>query len=164
MSHDLSPQDLETRLWEEIDKERFGMLGVGAHHMQPMTMFADKSAGKIWFYSNKDTDLAREAGGGAQAMLCLMSKDQDFQACIGGALTVDYEKAKVDEYWSVHVSAWFPQGKDDPGLTLLRFDVKDAQVWVSKRGPLKYGFEVAKANATHTLPDIGTKAELKLGS
>ena len=163
MSQDLSPQDLETRLFEEIDRERFGMLGVVGHHMQPMTMFADKAARKVWFYTNKNTDLVREAGGGAKAMLCMMSKDQEFQACIAGSLTEDYEKSKVDEYWSVHVAAWFPQGKDDPGLTLLRFDMQDAQVWVSKRGPLKYAYEVTKANAMHTLPDVGGKAEIKLG-
>lgn len=162
MSQDLSPEDLKTRLWDEIDEERFGMLGVVGHHMQPMTMFADKSAGKIWFYSHKTTDLAREAGSGGKAMLCLMSKDQDFQACISGTLTDDYEKAKVDEYWTVHVAAWFPKGKEDPDLTLLRFDAEDAQVWISKRGPLNYGFQLAKANATHTLPDVGTKGEVKL--
>lgn len=163
MSHDLSPQDLEKRLWEEVDKERFGMLGVPGQHMQPMTMFADKAAGKIWFYSNKNSDLARQAGSDAKAMLCLMAKDQDFQACIAGALNQDHDKAKIDEYWSAHVSAWFPDGKNDPNLTLLRFDVKDAQVWVSKKGPLNYAFQVAKANATHTLPDVGDKGEVKLG-
>ena len=125
-SPELSRPDLEKRLWDEVDENRFGMLGVVGgqpKHLQPMTMFADKNAGKIWFYTNKD---------------------------------------KIDEYWSSHVSAWFPEGKEDPGLTLLRFDPTDAQVWVSKRGPLNYGFQIAKANATHTLPDVGQSAELKL--
>ena len=33
------------------------------------------------------------------------------------------------------VSAWFPEGKDDPELTLLKLVPVDAQVWVSRGGP-----------------------------
>lgn len=163
MNQDLTPQQLETRLWEEIDKERFGMLGVGGHHMQPMTMFADKGAGQIWFFTKKSTDLAREAGGGAQAMLCVMARDQEFQACIGGSLSERSDRAKIDQYWSAAVAAWFPDGKDDPELTLLRLDAKDAQIWISKKGPLNYGFQIAKANMTGKEPDVGGRAEIKLG-
>lgn len=163
MSSDLSPQDLEKRLWEEVDKERFGMLGVTGHHMQPMAMFADKGAEQIWFYTKKSTDLSRDAGSGADAMLCLMGKDQHFQACIAGRLSQHYDKAKIDQYWSAPVAAWFPEGKDDPDLTLLRLDPKDAQVWISKAGPVKYAWEVTKANATHSLPDVGTSGTVKLG-
>ena len=36
-------------------------------------------------------------------------------------------KAKIDEYWSPFVSAWFPDGKDDANLTMLKLDLKDAR-------------------------------------
>ena len=45
---DLSPAELEERLWKEIGSERIVMLGlVGGepHHMQPMAAFGDKRAG-----------------------------------------------------------------------------------------------------------------------
>ena len=33
----------------------------------------------------------------------------------------------MDRYWNPVLSAWYPDGKDDPRLTLLRFDVDDGE-------------------------------------
>ncbi len=160
------PAKLQERLWKEIDEARFGMLGLmdgRPHHLQPMACFADEAAGVVWFYSNKTSDLARDAAGGPEAVFSLVAKDQEFQASVHGKLTLSHDQAKIDEYWSPFVSAWFPDGKDDPNLTLLRMDLTDARVWASRRGPFTYPFQVAKANATHTLPDVGGQADLTLG-
>jgi general stress protein 26 len=60
------------------------------------------------------------------------------------------------------VAAWYPDGKDDPSLTLLRFDVRDAEVWISKGGAVRLAWEVAKANLTGATPDVGTQKHLDL--
>ena len=156
------PAAMQERLWDELKNETIGMLGIvdgRPQHMQPMAVFADKAAHAVWFYTNKDTDLAGEAQG-HQAMLCIMAKNMEFQACLQGTLSLSHDKAKIDEYWSPFVSAWFPQGKDDPGLTMIRMDLSDARVWASKRGPFNYPFQIAKANMTHTLPDVGGVADV----
>ncbi len=31
--------------------------------------------------------------------------------------------------WDNNVEAWFPGGKEDPNLALLRFDVNSAELW-----------------------------------
>lgn len=157
------PAKLQERLWKELDDARFGMLGLvggAVHHLQPMALFADHANHAVWFYSNKDSDLARDAQG-HDALLCILSKDNEFQASLHGKLSLSHDQAKIDEYWSPFVSAWFPDGKDDPGLTLLRLDLSDARVWASRRGPFTYPFQIAKANATHTLPDVGGQADVR---
>lgn len=157
------PAKLQERLWDEIDHETIGMLGLvgGAeHHLQPMAVYADKANHAVWFYSNKDSDLAREAQG-HDAMLCLMAKNMEFQACLHGKLSLSHDQVKIDQYWSPFVAAWFPEGKDDPGLTMIRMDLTDARVWASRRGPFNYPFQIAKANATHTLPDVGGVADVR---
>jgi general stress protein 26 len=159
------PAELQKRLWKEIGDAKFGMLGlVGGepHHMQPMTAFADAEAHAIWFYTSKGTDLFKDTGAGHDAMLCIMAKDDEFQACLHGELMPSHDQAKIDEYWSPFVSAWFPEGKSDPNLTMMKLELKDARVWTAKRGPFRYPIEIAKANATHTLPDVGGKADLRL--
>ena len=45
-------------------------------------------------------------------------------------------------------------------LTLLRLDVTEAAVWITEGGLLKYAFEVAKANASKTTPDVGERRDL----
>ena len=157
MAHDLTPDEIKTRLWAEIDKAHIGMLGLtgAGDHMQPMAAFADKNQNAIWFYTRKTSDLARDTGEGHAAMLCLMAKDMEFQACVAGELAEDKDRTKIAEFWNANVAAWFPEGKDDPELTLLKLTPEDAQVWIARGGPLNYAFQVAKANITHTTPDVG---------
>ena len=36
----------------------------------------------------------------------------------------------------------------------------NAQVWISESGPVKFVWEIAKANATHTTPNVGSTASV----
>lgn len=161
----LDQEKLEKKLWKEIDQQKIGMLGIvgGApRHMQPMTGFCDRDRRAIWFFTRRDADLAKDVGDqGQAAMFCFMDKDRELWACLGGDLTIDDDRARIDENWSPVVAAWYPDGKDDAQLTLLRFEVVDAQVWLSAKGPMRFAYEIARANATRTLPDVGGKAELR---
>jgi general stress protein 26 len=154
---------VEKRLWKEIQDERTGMLGlVGGEpqHFQPMTAYVEEDAGQIWFFTYKDTDLAEQVAGGAKAMFVFQAKK--LWACIGGRLTLAHDRERMDRYWNPVVAAWYPEGKDDPRLTLLRLDADDAQVWISDVGPAKFAWEIAKANAQHRQPDLGGRADLNL--
>lgn len=166
MAHQHHRDDVEDRLWKEVEKTRIGMLGLTggpSRHMQPMTAFVDEAApGTIWFYVRKDADIARTAIGGHEAMFNLMTKDHDFVTCIGGTLTPEHDEARIAKFWNPVSAAWFPEGKDDPNLTLLRFDASDAEVWLSQGGPIRFAWEVAKANVTKTQPDVGERRSLDL--
>ena len=74
----------------------------------------------------------------------------------------DYDRERMDKYWNATVAAWYPNGKDDPRLTLLRLDARDAEVWISEAGPARFAWEIAKANATREQPDLGGHTRLNL--
>lgn len=155
--------DVEKRLWKEVESARFGMLGlVHSHqHYQPMTAFAEPESGQIWFFTRDDTDLAQAvAADGADAMFVVQAKDGDFQACIGGRLSRDHDTARIQRWWSPIVAAWYPDGQDDPHLTLLRLDARDAELWISKGGAIRFAWEIAKANLTDRKPDLGDRAHI----
>lgn len=155
----------EKRLWSEIDKLHTGMLGIvdgEPQHFQPMTAFADREAGRIWFFTRTDTDMAQDVATARQAMFIMQSKDQEMQACISGQLVQQLDRAKLEEFWNPHVSAWYPEGKDDPRLTMLCLQADEARIWLSEVGPIRYMFEVAKANTMGKEPDIGGVADVQL--
>ena len=165
MSKTEDTAELEHRLWREIQHVRIGMLGlVGGppRHFQPMSAFCDADEGAVWFYARKDSDLVREAGAGHAAMFNLSTKDHDFIACVGGLLREDPDPDRIARFWNPMAAAWFPEGKDDPALTLLRLTPDDAEVWVSRSNPVRLGFEVLKANLTRREPDVGGRAHLSL--
>ena len=155
--------EVEKRLWAELEQGRFGMLGAdstsdGGFH--PMTAYAEPESKTIWFYTSKETELGRAAVGGVQAMFIAMAKDQDFQACIDGYLTVSHDTLHRDKYWSPMVSAWFAEGRTDPNVTLLAFACRQADVWVSDAGALKFGWEMTKAHLIGGEPDVGGRAHI----
>ncbi|HEX6858849.1 MAG TPA: pyridoxamine 5'-phosphate oxidase family protein [Caulobacteraceae bacterium] len=158
---------VEKRLWGEIEKLHLGMLGLvdgEAQHFQPMTPFIEEHAGKIWFFTRADTDLAQDlAAGGRQAMFIVQGGQRDLQACIGGEIRTQMDRARLERFWNPHVAAWYPDGKDDPKLVMLCMDCEEARVWVSEAGPVRYAYEVAKANMTRDVPDIGGSTDITLG-
>lgn len=165
MSTDIkNDAEAEERLWKEVEADH-GTVMLGAHthpmqHFQPMTAFHEKDTGQVWFFTRTDTDLAQSIQEGKSAMMVVQRTK--FQACVGGELTLQHDPARIDKYWGPVVAAWYPEGKADPKLTLLCLDVKDAQVWLNEAGLIKFAFEIAKANATGTTPDLGSSRRLNL--
>ena len=155
---------VEKRLWDELDEARSGMLGApdAAAGFHPMKGFVERESGSLWFFTSRETDLARAVRNGVGATFIVLSRDQAFQTCIRGRLSPSLDALHLDKFWSPTVSAWFPKGKADPDLELLRLDCAEADVWVSVSGGLKFGWEIAKANLTGAAPDISGHAHLAL--
>ena len=59
------------------------------------------------------------------------SKDHYLFACISGALVEETDPAVIDRYWSNEVAAWYPEGRNDPSLLMLRFELGTAEVWLA---------------------------------
>ena len=159
---DVTPAQAEDRLWDEIKDHRTGMLmehEPHVQHAQPMTAFVEREASRIWFFTRTDTDLAKDLERGGSGMFTYQGKD--LQACIAGKMTLERDQARIDRYWNAHVAAWYPDGKDDPRLTMICFEAQDAQVWLTETGPIRYAFEVAKANMTGKTPDLGARQDLR---
>jgi general stress protein 26 len=62
-------------------------------------------------------------------MMHFASKGHDLFACISGQIQIDNNRAVIDELWNPFIAAWYKDGKDDPNLTLLRFDPAEAMIW-----------------------------------
>ncbi|RYG10185.1 MAG: hypothetical protein EON96_17125 [Caulobacteraceae bacterium] len=162
----LTAAEAEKEFWDHLKKSNTGLLGLDqpGYHAQPMTAYREEETGTIWFFTRGDTDLAKDAavGAGQSAMFHYGSKDQHVWACIHGNLSTVYDKERIDRYWNPILGAWYPEGKDDPKLTLLKFEADDGRVWVSDKGPIGFGYEILKANLTKTLPDAGGVANVNL--
>lgn len=153
--------DPEHQLFDEIDGVHAVMLGVeGAGAMQPMAPELDRTTKTVWFYTKKDTDLARSVGTGAPGILCLVGKSQDYHACLSGRIEQRLDPEVRDRFWNSVVDAWFEGGKDDPNLTMLAMKLDQGHIWASTDSTLKFGWQIAKANLTDTEPDVGVTRQL----
>ncbi|WP_420606308.1 pyridoxamine 5'-phosphate oxidase family protein [Novosphingopyxis sp.] len=128
----MDQRDIIKQFWKALDKSPFVMIGIPAQnaHSEPMTaQFDDDIPNALFFYARRDNRLATGMASHPQAMVQFTGKGHDFFACISGMLSVSDDPRLIDKFWSNAIEAWFDGGKDDPNLTLLRFDMKNAEMW-----------------------------------
>ena len=160
-SEKLSNAEAIKEFWDHLKDRSTVMLGaVGGDRLQPMTAFSEPENELVWFFTRNDTDLAVEAVGAADARLIFASKDEKVFADISGILSIDHDRGRIERYWNPVVAAWYPGGKDDPQLTLMKFEPRDGQVWVSQKGAVGFAFEITKANLSKKQPDLGGSAKV----
>ena len=128
-----SPHELEARFWKALKSDMTMMVGVDGQedgHARPMTAQLDGDRGPIWFFTSKDSTLARLTDAGDRAIATFTSKGHDLFATVHGTLAVDNDRAVIDRLWNRFVAAWYEGGKDDPKLLLMRLDAEQAEIWL----------------------------------
>lgn len=155
----------QKQLMEQIADARCVMLGSTRHndHMQPMTpqIDDDEEGHTIYFYSDKTSELGTQIlMQPGNVHMCHIGKD--YQACVKGRLSVERNPAMVDTFWNPIVAAWYPGGKTDPKMLMLKFEPDTAHVWASDKSSIGFAYEITKANLTDEMPDIGKSKEITL--
>jgi general stress protein 26 len=138
---DDSPQEIAAKFLDKLKSSPFVMIGLNdGQHSEPMTaQIDDNQPNTLFFFAGKDNRIAD----GGEAMAQFVGKGHDFFACLAGRVSVDNDRTQIDKLWNNQVEAWFPQGKSDPNLTLLRFDISSAELWetdISLSGRVKMLF------------------------
>jgi general stress protein 26 len=127
-----TPAELETSFWKTLKSDMTVMLGlVDAEeaHTRPMTAMVEGEGGPIWFFTARDTSIVEALREGTRAVAAFSAKNHSLFAAVHGDLRIDNDRAVIDRLWNPFIAVWYEGGKDDPKLTLLRFDPDDAQIW-----------------------------------
>ncbi len=125
--------ELKHKFWRAMVDSPFVFLARDhdPHSAVPMTAQLDKDAeSAIWFFTGRDHHIA--SGGAATATFA--GKGHDLFARFDGHLSEETDQGRIDQFWSPMIEAWFPQGKADPNLLLLRMNLGRAEIWNSDMG------------------------------
>ncbi len=134
-----SENEITEKFWSAVKSDRTVMLRLSKAGDMPRPMTAqvdDDTPGALWFFADRTDDLASAAGSGTGAELTFAQKGHDLFATVEGKLSLSDDKAMIDRLWSPFVEAWFPGGKTDPKLALLRMDTGAATIWLAETGLL----------------------------
>ena len=132
-------REIEEQFWGALEDSPFVMLGLDQARgsaMQPMTARfedEDRDSGRLYFFTAKDHDLTKALGQDNRAIASFAGKGHDVFASLRGRRVLDNDPATIDRLWNAIVSEWY-EGKEDPKLALLRFDLDDAKIWQSDIG------------------------------
>ncbi|MBA3055162.1 MAG: general stress protein [Sphingomonadales bacterium] len=132
---DGDPHEMKDKFWHALDQSPYLMLQLDAEpgSAAPMTASLDEDADHaIWFFCGRDTRFARLG----PATATFANRDHDLFARFAGTLSAETDRARLDRQWTKHVAEWFPEGKDDPNLLLVRMDLGPASIWCGEVGVL----------------------------
>ena len=155
--------DLKKEFWDRIEDVQAGMLGMESDgKLVPMSPNLRKERdGKIWFIAANGEDLVAQASATPQkARFVVADAKNGLYSNVEGTLTQVNDQAIVDELWNAVAAAWFEDGKQDADIRLLAFEPRLAACWFTNTNPLRFLYEIGKANVTGDEPDVGQQADL----
>lgn len=127
---------------------------------RPMAIQEAEFDGDLWFVFSEDSPKAQQIKDEAEVNVSFESK-RTFVSLAGRGRIVR-DRAKLEEYWSAGVDAWFPDGIDTPGVALLKVEAESAQYWEASGGPIKMAVEVLKSRGSDKKPDLGGSSKVDL--
>jgi general stress protein 26 len=116
----------------------------GSIHARPMAIAEVDDSGEVWFVSSEDAPKIDEARHDARALVTGQEKGR--YVSLSGTLDVIHDRERIRALWKESWKAYFPDGKDDRTIVLLRLRPEIGEYWDSRgmRG-VRYLFEAARA-------------------
>ena len=108
----------------------------------------------VWFFVGLQGDQADALRHGPHVNLAIADAGS-WLSVAGHAEFID-DRAVIDQLWNEQARAYFPDGKDDPNLGLMRVTSDSAQFWGLPGGKVAGLAQIVKSKVTGDRPPGGT--------
>lgn len=120
---------------------------------RPMALMRTEENGDMWFMTAFESGKVHDIETNPEVNVT-MQEGSKFLS-ITGRGDISRDRAKIDELWSEPCKIYFPKGKDDPDLALIRVTANEGEYWDNEGvNRMKFLFEAVKAYVTGTTPDF----------
>ncbi len=142
-----------SKVKEMVEDIRIAMMTTvdeGGHLVsRPMAVQQMDEDGTLWFFTKKSSPKVDQIESHERQVNISFAETGDSSyVSISGSAQELYDRAKIDELWSAAAKPWFPEGKDDPELTLLKVHTNMAEYWDSTSSRMIRFLEMARAAVT----------------
>jgi general stress protein 26 len=126
---------------------------------RPMALADIQPSCCLWFITERHSGKLEEIARNHDVNVAMQSRNK-FVSISGTATPVD-DRRKVAELWNDAWKVWFPDGKDDPGLILLKVQGETGEYWDnSGTSGIKYLIEAGRAYLSGTKPDLAGDSKM----
>ena len=133
----------------------------GAAHARPMAVAELDPDGDAYFVTSIGSPKIDEVEANPAVTLTFQSSSKF--ASVSGRVQVVRDRAVIERLWKEAWKVWFPQGKTDPSISLLKFDGEQGEYWDNSGvHGLKYVFEAAKAYVQGQKPSTDRSQNAKV--
>ncbi|WP_158748305.1 pyridoxamine 5'-phosphate oxidase family protein [Acidobacterium sp. S8] len=158
-------EDAYKKIDELVKDIRIAMLTTlgpdGVLHSRPMATQEKTFEGTLWFLTREDSGKVFDIAQDSQVALTYVDGKHAFVS-LNGRASVTRDRKKIEELWNPMYKAWFPEGKDDPEISVLRVDVDTAEYWEAPSNAILRNFQILKAAVTHGSSPVGEHDKVAL--
>lgn len=129
---------------------------------RPMDTQEIDENGNLWFLTGADSHKDEEIAKDNRVNVSYASPDDNTYVSVSGTAEIMRDQEKIDELWSPLHKAWFPEGKDDPNIRILKVNIEQAEYWDSGSSAFQQVYGFLKAIATGESADGGENEKINL--
>ena len=130
---------------------------------RPMAIAKVDEDGSIWFITDRDSGKVASLNEDRRVGLTMQVSRQFVS--LSGVAEIHDDRVKIAAMWKEMWKIWFPKGKDDPSILLLKVDPSDGEYWDnSGLEGVKYLIEMGRAYFKGERPEVNeaVNASIKL--
>jgi general stress protein 26 len=149
-------------LIEDIDFAMLTTVNGGQLRSRPMSTQKFDFDGDLWFFTSDQTHKVDEIEQDNRVCVAYAKPEDNVYVSVSGRAQLVKDKDKIEELWNPILKAWFPEGLDDPTLSLLKISVEEAEYWDSPNSKIVQLVGFVKALVTGTPASGGEHGKVSL--
>jgi general stress protein 26 len=156
----LHSQNAKDKIWSLVDEIKHAILTTHSEdnkglNARPMIAQGRDFDGRLWFFTRDDSRKVKELNEDPNALLTYAHPSKQSYVTLNGKVTIMRDQQKIDELWNDMAKVWFPQGPDDPHITLIAFDPTKGEFWDTPGGTIESVWGYVQAMFTGEPPQDG---------
>ncbi|MBS7455839.1 pyridoxamine 5'-phosphate oxidase family protein [Coralloluteibacterium stylophorae] len=96
---------------------------------RPLQTLRMEPSGDLLFFTSASSGKVDELTQHPEVNLGYAEPDKQVYVSVRGTATIERDRALIDDLWTPMAKAFFPEGKDDPDLVVLRVRIESADYW-----------------------------------
>jgi len=134
----------------------------GHLHSRPMSSNGDIDPdGSLWFFTSASSHKVDEIAKLSKVNVSFADPDNQRYVSISGTAQLVRDRNKIDELWRPEFKMWFPNGKDDPDVALLRVSTEQAEYWDSPASTIGYVLNFVSSLVSGKEADLGENRKVQ---
>ena len=133
----------------------------GDLHSRPMSANGEIDPnGDLWFFTGVSSHKVSEVAKSPKVNVSFADPKNQHYISLTGQAQLVRDRKKIEELWKPEFKMWFPEGKGDPEIALLRISLEKAEYWDSPSSTVAYALSFVSALVTGKQPEFGENKKL----
>ena len=133
----------------------------GSMVSRPLQTLKLDDNGEFIFFTAAESHKVDELTADSAVNLAYANPGKQRYVSVRGRARMDRDPDTINELWSLPQKIFFPKGKDDPNLMVLRIRVQDASYWEGASNFIARAFDFARGMLDESPGNLGEHGHLQ---